>query len=139
MCTSERTLKTHLLGNLAGTVFLALFGAVYEVFSHGVYSCWMIYAFAVPLVMGVIPYTILLIQNKTPERAFLRLLSAAISAFSTGCVFQGVLEIYGTTNKLVTVYPIAGGLLLTAAICSVLFRPHSRKTNEKERADDMTI
>ncbi len=139
MCTSERTLKTHLLGTLAGTVFLALFGAVYEVFSHGVYSYWMIYAFAIPLVMGVIPYTILLIRHKTPEKAFLRLLSAAIAVFSVGCVFIGVLEIYGTTNKLVTVYPIAGSLPLTAAICSVLFRPHRRKTNENERAYDTMI
>ena len=40
---------------LTASVFCALFGAVYELFSHGVYSYWMIYAFAFPLLLGAIP------------------------------------------------------------------------------------
>ena len=40
---------------LSVTVFSALFGAVYELFSHGVYSYCMIYAFAFPLLLGDIP------------------------------------------------------------------------------------
>ena len=139
MFTSAKHLKAHLLGNLAGTAFLALFGAVYEVFSHGVYSYWMIYAFAIPLVMGVIPYTILPIRHKTPERAFLRLLSAAIAVFSVGCVFQGVLEIYGTTNQLVIVYPIAGGLLLAAALASILFRPRETQPEKHTPSWDTVL
>lgn len=35
---------------------------------------------------------------------------------SVGSVFQGALEIYGTTNSLSIVYPIAGGALLLASI-----------------------
>ena len=38
-------LKTHLMFNVIGVIFLALFGAIYELFSHGVYSYHMIYAF----------------------------------------------------------------------------------------------
>ena len=42
---------------------LALFGAVYEVFSHGVYSYYMLYAFAFPLAGGALPFTEWLFQT----------------------------------------------------------------------------
>ncbi len=68
----------------------------------------MIYAFAFPLLLGALPYAILLLKDKNPGWVFLNLWNAAIAAFSAGSVFVGVLEIYGTTNSLVTVYPIVG-------------------------------
>ncbi len=126
MYTSDSRLKKHLLCQLAGTVFLALFGAVYEAFSHGVYSCFMIYAFAFPLILGVTLYTVLLCRNKFPDRVFLNLWNAAVAALSAGSVFQGVLEIYGTTNSLIAVYPIVGGLLLLLALL------HALRHNEAE-------
>ena len=116
MYTSDISLKRNLLGNIAGTVFLALFGAVYELFSHEVYSYFMIYAFAVPLMLGVMPYALLLISRKVPGRAALNLWNSGIAALSVGCVFRGVLEIYGTTNSLSVIYPISGLLLLTAGL-----------------------
>ncbi|MBQ1847206.1 MAG: hypothetical protein II135_04290, partial [Clostridia bacterium] len=106
----------NLLGNIAGTVFLALFGAVYELFSHEVYSYFMIYAFAVPLTLGVLIYALLLILRKYPGRAALNLWNSGIAAISVGCVFRGVLEIYGTTNSLSVIYPVSGLLLLTAGL-----------------------
>ncbi|MBQ1847768.1 MAG: hypothetical protein II135_07175 [Clostridia bacterium] len=109
-------MKRNLLGNIAGTAFLALFGAVYELFSHGVYSYFMIYAFAVPLIFGVLPYTLLLISRKVPGRAALNLWNSGIAAISVGCVFRGVLEIYGTTNSFSVIYPVSGLLLLTAGL-----------------------
>ena len=45
---------------LLSTVICALFGAVYELFSHEVYSYYMIYAFAFPLLLGAAPFFILL-------------------------------------------------------------------------------
>ena len=116
MYTSDISLKRNLLGNIAGTVFLALFGAVYELFSHEVYSYFMIYAFAVPLMLGVMPYALLLISRKVPGRAALNLWNSGIAALSVGCVFRGVLEIYGTTNSLSVIYPVSGLLLLTAGL-----------------------
>ena len=41
---------------LAAALFCALFGAVYEIFSHEVYSYPMIYAFAIPLAGGALPF-----------------------------------------------------------------------------------
>ena len=116
MYTSDISLKRNLLGNIAGTAFLALFGAIYEAFSHNVYSYFMIYAFAVPLMLGVLPFTLLLISEKYPGRAALNLWNSGIAALSVGCVFRGVLEIYGTTNSMSIVYPVAGSLLLTAGL-----------------------
>ena len=116
MYTSDISLKRNLLGNIAGTVFLALFGAVYELFSHEVYSYFMIYGFAVPLMLGVMPYALLLISRKVPGRAALNLWNSGIAALSVGCVFRGVLEIYGTTNSLSVIYPVSGLLLLTAGL-----------------------
>ncbi len=116
MYISDISLKRNLLGNSAGTVFLALFGAIYEAFSHEVYSYFMIYAFAVPLTLGVLPYTLMLIHQKYPGRAALNLWNSGIAAFSVGSVFRGVLEIYGTTNALCAVYPVAGSLLLTIGL-----------------------
>ena len=130
MSTSAKTLKAHLLRNLAGTAFLAFFGAVYELFSHDVYSYFMIYAFAIPLMLGVIPYTVLLIREKVPPETFLRLWSAAIATFSIGSAFKGVLEIYGTTNKLVCVYIAAGILLMGAALISARIS-RNRENNDQ--------
>ena len=116
MYTSDISLKRNLLSNIAGTMFLALFGAVYELFSHEVYSYFMIYAFAVPLMLGVMPYTLLLISRKYPGRAALNLWNSGIAALSVGCVSRGVLEIYGTTNRFSVVYPVSGLWLLTAGL-----------------------
>ena len=114
-------MQKHLLYNLAATVFLAFLGAVYEHFSHGVYSYWMIYAFAFPLVMGVVPYTILLIKEKYPDKTFLNLWNSSIAALSVGSVFAGVLAIYGTTNAKIVVYPVVGiALALAAAVCLMM-------------------
>lgn len=52
---ASRTAFVYLLVSL----FCALFGAVYEVFSHEVYSFYMIYAFAFPLAGGTLPFFLL--------------------------------------------------------------------------------
>ncbi|MBR7032244.1 MAG: hypothetical protein IKI03_01250 [Clostridia bacterium] len=123
-------MKRNLLGNIAGTVFLALFGAIYEAFSHEVYSYFMIYAFAIPLMLGVFPFTLLLISEKYPGKAALNLWNSGIATLSVGCVFRGVLEIYGTTNAMIIVYPVAGSLLLTAGL--IIGIAGIQKNNEKK-------
>ena len=96
---------------------LALFGAVYEVFSHGVYSYYMLYAFAFPLAGGALPfYGMALSYCRLPGRASRNLYHSGIAALTMGSVFEGILEIYGTTNRLVGVYWIAGAVLLACGI-----------------------
>ncbi len=124
-------MQKNILAHLIAAVFLAFVGAVYEHFSHGVYSYYMIYGFGFPLVMGAVLYTILLMKGKHPRRVFLNLWNSAIAAFSVGSVFAGVLAIYGTTNALVVVYPIAGGALALAAVVSLFVSGNGRTRESK--------
>lgn len=99
------------------TLFCALFGALYERFSHEVYSYYMLYAFAFPLAGGVLPFFALAhSRSPLPGRLALNLYHSGIAALTVGCIFTGVLEIYGTTNQLILVYWGAGALLLLAGL-----------------------
>lgn len=126
-----KQLKKDLLYNIIGSVLLALFGAVYEVFSHGVYSYYMIYAFAIPLVMGVLPYAILLLKDKNPNNRFLKLWNTAIATLSVGSIFAGVLAIYGTTNSLIIVYPVVGAILVFLSFASLFIKKHPHRASKR--------
>lgn len=105
---------------LAAALLCALFGAVYEIFSHEVYSYPMIYAFAIPLAGGALPFLAfaagLLKQWRFPGTISRSLYHAGIAALTIGSIMRGILEIYGTTNMLLWAYWIAGWLLIAGAV-----------------------
>ena len=135
---SVKELRKQLAIQLAVTVFVAFFGAVYEYFGRGVYSYFMIYAFAFPLVMGVVPYSIMLMREKYPDRVFLNLWNSAIAALCVGSIFAGVLAIAGYTNAKILVYQIAGLVLAVAAVVSQFLRQQREPTSEITGNDDTT-
>ena len=95
-----------------------VFASVYEIFSHGVYSPFMILAFTVPLLLGAIPAAIL---GAAPARALpgtvtRYLYHSGLAALTAGCLFRGILEIYGTTSRLEAVYWAVGILGLLSAV-----------------------
>lgn len=96
--------------------FCALFGGVYERFSHGVYSYDMLYAFAYPLAGGAIPFLLLGLLGKWPNALVRTIWHCGIATLTVGSIIRGVLEIYGTTNGLTVCYNIAGGALLLVGI-----------------------
>lgn len=53
MTLSTSAIKTG-LQYFTAALFCALFGAVYELFSHSVFSYYMLYAFMIPLVGGAL-------------------------------------------------------------------------------------
>ena len=115
-----RTLR-HARGNLCAAAFCALFGAVYEHFSHEVYSYFMIYAFGVPLVCGALPMLMLgLGRRRQPGRFALNAYNSGLATLTVGSLFKGVLDIYGTTNRLLYVYVIAGAVLTAAGLLGYL-------------------
>ena len=63
--TNNRKAIKVTLVYLVISCFCALFGAVYELFSHEVYSFYMIYAFAFPMVGGALPFAVLEIYGTT--------------------------------------------------------------------------
>lgn len=103
---------------LSAALFCALFGAIYEHFSHGVYSGFMIYAFVFPLAFGALPFFAMAITGRRfPRRLPFNLYNAGIATLTVGSIFRGVLDIYGTTNSLITVYWVFGtGLTLIGAV-----------------------
>jgi len=104
------------------SLFCVLFGAVYEHYSHEVYSGYMIYAFVFPLAGGVLPFTLMSHYEcrRVPGRLALNLYNAGIAALTVGSIMKGVMEIYGTTNNILQIYWMVGfgfvgiGLLLYA-------------------------
>ena len=95
------------------TLVCAGFGAVYEFFSHGVYSYYMLYAFMIPFLGGTVYfYGILYFRSKIPGCIARRFQHFGILTLTVGCMVCGILEIYGTTNRLVIFYFIVGGMFL---------------------------
>jgi len=111
------------------TVLCAVFGAVYEAFSHGVYAFGMLYAFAIPLLGGVLPALLLARYGRTlPSDTAVQLWHFGISALTVGSLFSGALEIYGTANRLTAVYWLAGGVCLLLSLLTTVFVPAGTKT-----------
>lgn len=121
------------------SMFCILFGAVYEYFSHEVYSYFMLYAFVFPLAGGALPFfAMAFCRIPMPNRASRNLYHSGIAALTIGSLFEGVLEIYGTTNRLVSVYWILGILfVLTSVFIYCLF--HGKNKHSKIDNDDLDL
>ena len=122
MSTSDlkKTRKHYIYGML----FCIIFALIYEAFSHGVISYAMVLAFLWPMIGGVLVFTLLM---KAPPRlhpsvAAALLYNSGIILFTLGCIFQGVLEIYGTTNRLQKGYVIGGAFFLMSGILSYVLQ-----------------
>ena len=120
---SKKALKRALIYVFV-SLFCSFFGAVYEIFSHGVYSFFMVYSFLFPLVGGALPYLLLATWGKgffpLPKEA--RLIRFGIAALTVGSIVRGILEIYGTTNCLSVLYWIVGWALCAAGVFLIVKR-----------------
>lgn len=120
MFTSDKKLdflKTQFV-YLIFTIITLGFGYGYEQFSHDVYSVFMIYAFTIPLLLGMLPMFILQIfkVRHLPSRLAINLYNSGLAALTVGCIFKGVLDIFGTTNELIWVYPLFGIIFLLSGV-----------------------
>lgn len=138
MCTSgtedKKAAGRIAVAYLAVTTLCAAFGVVYELFSYGVYSFFMIYAFAFPLCGGVFPYLIhcLFSRYPMPDEKARFMGHAGIAALTVGSILSGVLEIYGTTNRLMILYGLLGALCMLGCAFRCL-RHISLSADSKER------
>ena len=97
------------------SVFVLIFGIIYEMFSHGVISYYMIFAFLIPLINFLI--NIIFISSKIKiNKLSKNLFSMSICTFTFLSILKGVLDIYGTTNNLIFIYLIVGLILLVPSI-----------------------
>ncbi|MBO4888544.1 MAG: hypothetical protein J5589_09575 [Firmicutes bacterium] len=104
---------------LSISAFTALFGAVYEYFSFGVWSYYMVYAFA-PSLLGGLWLLKLCRSKRSAGYLFLALLECAVIVLTFGMILSGVVAIYGSENRLLITYPILGLLLLSGAVITRL-------------------
>ena len=83
------------------SLFIALFGAIYELFSHEVYSYHMIYAFVIPLAGGALPFLLIAMgrAKRYPGKISRSLYHAGIATLTVGSIMSGILTIYGTYQQ----------------------------------------
>ena len=105
----KRIRKNYLLYSL----FLIIFAVIYESFSHGVYSNYMIFAFLIPFIYG---YCGSFLMGSDASKMGNTFYNYGIVTLSIASIFKGILEIYGTTNKLLYVYIVLGIMLVIIGI-----------------------
>lgn len=78
----------------------------------------MLYAFLIPLVGGALPFLskALGLRRRCPQSVWRTVYHMGIATLTTGCFVSGILDIYGTTNGLVSFYWYAGCILVTAGV-----------------------
>ena len=114
MSTSDSRSSYHpfrvAVGYLAVAAFTALFGLIYEHYSHEVESVFMQLAFLIPLFAGPLPACLLRLLGTrfypgTGSRSVYRW---SVSVFTLGSLLKGVFDIYGTASIFPYWYAIAG-------------------------------
>jgi len=100
------------------TLVCLLFSIIYEHFSHGVYSDYMVYMFAIPLFGGVLPFGVIGVVKflPLPKRLVTNLYNSGIATLTIGSCLSGALAIYGTTSDLILIYWFVGISFLILAM-----------------------
>ena len=116
---------------MIAAAFCIVFAIVYESFSHGVYSMSMILSFLYPLIGGLV---LIVLAGAHAENTKLLLKArnfymAGILTLTIGSIFSGILEIYGTTNKLVWIYTALG--IIMAALGVLVFSINRIRTERR--------
>lgn len=133
--TSQLSWKSLLPITLT-TVFVFVFAKIYGIFSHGVSSAFMSYAFLLPLSLIFLPKLLNLCTGnrlwngslETEEgekKLFLSSLASflwksGVAVLTVGSLYKGVLDIYGTSGSFEWVYLVVGVLTLVSGGISAL-------------------
>ena len=114
---------------LFATIFCAVFGAIYEHFSFGVYSGCMVYAFGFPLLLGVLPFFLRGLKGSRgmkKRRWSENFWHAGVATLTVGSVVKGVLDIYGTDSPYVIWYGIIGVSLFMIVMVDAIIAKSER-------------
>ena len=127
--TSQLSWKSLLPITLT-TVFVFVFAKIYGIFSHGVSSVFMSYAFLLPLSLIFLPKLLNLCTGnrlwngslETEEgekKLFLSSLASflwksGVAVLTVGSIYKGVLDIYGTSGTFEWIYLVVGILALVS-------------------------
>ena len=113
------------------TVFVFVFAKIYGIFSHGVSSVFMSYAFLLPLSLIFLPKLLNLCtgnrlwngsldtEEEEGKKLFLSSLASflwksGVAVLTVGSLYKGVLDIYGTSGSFEWIYLVVGILALVS-------------------------
>lgn len=98
------------------SIFVFIFGQIYERFSHGVYSNYMAFAFLIPFIGLFIPSLLnkLILKREISDNVTF-LWKCGIATLTVGSIYKGVLEIYGTSTNFEMIYLIVGSIFCIIA------------------------
>lgn len=117
--------KAEIIFYTVESLLVLVIGAVYELFSHQVYSPFMYLMFMIPLMLGVLPNLAArlldksFITSKDAKTAY----KLGILTLIFGSFLKGVLDIYGTSSVYPILYlPVAGLLLIVALGLEIYYK-----------------
>lgn len=116
-------IKKRIYTYLLITIFTLLFSIIYEYFSFGVISYFMILSFLIPLFGLLLNY----ISYKLKINNELKILDLSVLTLTLGSVIRGILDIYGTTNHLLIYHLYVGLLLLFIFILIMIIKLFRKK------------
>ena len=134
--TSQMSWKSLLPITLT-TVFVFVFAKIYGIFSHGVSSVFMSYAFLLPLSLIFLPKLLNLCtgnrlwngsldtEEEEGKKIFLSSLASflwksGVAVLTVGSLYKGVLDIYGTSGSFEWIYLVVGIVTLAVGGISAL-------------------
>ena len=79
-------------------IFCGIFTMIYYQFSHNVYSVYLTYLFAIPLVLGVLPSVLLLGEKETGKWGIVAINAyhSGVATLAVSSMLRGIFEIAGT-------------------------------------------
>ena len=112
-----KSLKKQIKKYFIMSIITGIISLIYELFSHGVYSNYMLLCFLIPLLLGSFMYYII----NSHKKRFVYVLPSKIynSSIITLLLYsfvRGVLDIYGTTNDILNIYPYITIILIITSI-----------------------
>jgi hypothetical protein len=121
LSTSDKwALRRAACGYLAVSILCGIFSVIYEQFSHGVTSAYMVLLFLFPLLGGAAPLLASYLGRQMPAQTTRYLWRCGVATLAVGSCLRGVFEIYGTDAPLAGVYWPVGAVLLGGAVLSGL-------------------
>lgn len=111
------------------SLFCGLFSFVYEHYSHGVISWYMVLLFLYPLAGGLLPFLAISQSSRLPGPARIsrNLYHGGLATLCMGSCIAGVLEIYGTSSPYLAVYWVVGCVLTGVAVALYYLQIVSRR------------
>lgn len=120
--TLERNNKIRIIRYGCITLFCLVVFLVYNIFSHGVYSNYMTFLFAWPLMLGLVPSTLIAFIPALQEPSHLTkaIYHAGLASVTVSSLLRGIFDIAGTASSYQMPLMYFGIALLVAGSISYM-------------------